>query len=127
MGRVNYVEIKYDRTLALFTNIIPVILVALGHQFKTVFERNIQSLPLLQSVHFLKMHKIQKFENVDFEKILKKFEFWAGSKIEKMTMNVMASAGKIFSSFRFWSHYRNIERFEIISPLKFGNFCENFS
>ena len=75
MGRVNYVEIKYDRTLALFTNIIPVILVALGHQFQTVFERNIQSLPLLQSVHFLKMHKIRKFElpveNVDFEKIFK--------------------------------------------------------
>ena len=41
-----------------------------------------------------------------------------------MTMNVMASAGKIFLSFRFWSHYRNIERFGIISPLKIFKILE---
>ena len=54
--------------------------------------------------------KVSLSRNVDF-KIM-----------NRMTMNVMASAGKIFLSFRFWSYYRNIERFEIISSLKFGKF-----
>ena len=54
--------------------------------------------------------KVSLSRNVDF-KIM-----------DRMTMNVMASAGKIFLSFRFWSYYRNIERFGIISSLKFGKF-----